>query len=88
VEAKLVLLALFVLIIVGFMVWTRFWPYRLCRRCGGKKVGWGSRSRASSLCPHCAGKGVTIRYWSLIWKKWRDFEHQRREDARRTMREQ
>lgn len=50
----------------------RFWPYRRCPACEGRKGrGIGSTDRAYNRCWRCGGSGELVRPAALMWPRWR-----------------
>jgi len=46
-----------------------FWPYRTCRRCGGRGTFTSPSGRAFRRCRRCKGKGERVRLGRRAWTK-------------------
>jgi hypothetical protein len=62
-----------VLAVAGVLIWARFFPYRPCPSCRGRRGrGLGSTARAYNRCRRCGGSGEQIRPISRIYRKWNE----------------
>lgn len=58
---------------VGVLLRARFWPYRPCPACKGRRGrGRGSTDEAYNRCRRCRGRGEQVRPISRIYRKWRE----------------
>lgn len=79
------LLAVAAAVIVAWLLaWTRFFPYRPCWACRGRKGrGLGSTAKAYSRCRRCAGSGERVRPLSRIWPRHNAEAKRRRAEIKR-----
>lgn len=86
-ETALILLGIAAAIVVGLLVWGRFWPYAPCPACRGRRGrSRGSRPAAYNYCRRCGGRGERVRPLSRIYPKWNAEAKRRRAQIREARR--
>ncbi|MBT2210317.1 hypothetical protein [Actinomadura sp. NEAU-AAG7] len=66
-SATPILLAIGLLVLVGYGVSCWIWPFRACTRCDGAGKFRSPSGRTWRYCRRCGGKGAQLRLGRRIW---------------------
>jgi hypothetical protein len=56
-----------IIVTPGYILACAAWPFRACRRCGGKGRRRSPSGRAWRYCHHCHGTGARLRAGRRLW---------------------